>query len=332
MLPQLHPQPATAEVEALDTAQARLKERDDVLKAARLRLQQIVAEIERRATRRPQLNDLRLQSAKEVEEANTALAASPPDGEPSVVTDGRLARLKARRLQYERELELIDQESRTYEGTTRYWTLQRDLADRAVREAEKMVQTWQERVAEAQKRQAAEEALAAGRAATQAHPAVKHEAARNANLAQENTAIVTNLETSQKRLNHVDAELSARQEAFNGLKRRAIAAQFSQAIGVLLRNQQAALPDTDELRWNSRQRQNEIGKLNLRLMELDVERRRLVDLEAAVQSALDQMEHETDTYFDIEESIRATLANRLTLLGDLIENGNILPGSAGTPG
>ena len=84
-------------------------------------------------------------------------------------------------------VELIDQESRTYEGTTRFWTLQRDLADRAVREAEKMVQVWQARVADAQKQQAAKEAMAARRAAADAHPAVKHEAARNANLAQENT-------------------------------------------------------------------------------------------------------------------------------------------------
>ena len=41
-----------------------------------------------------------------------------------------------------------------------------------------------------------------------------------------------------------------------------------------------------------------------------------------MRTVVGQIEDEASVYRDIEENVRSTLANRLTLLGDLIENGN----------
>ena len=98
-------QPATsgADSVSLDAAQALLKEHEELLQAAKSRLQQIASEIERRAGRRPQLGDLRRLAAKELEDANAAIAASPPESEPAAVVEVRLIRLNVRRYRFERE-------------------------------------------------------------------------------------------------------------------------------------------------------------------------------------------------------------------------------------
>lgn len=306
---------------------AACKVAEETLSAATQRLTTIGAEVDRRAARRPQLADLRTQTMQQATEVAAQLASPAPEGERPVVAAIRLIRFHARRQRLERELALLDQEARTYEGTTRLWSLQRDIAQREAREAERQLQRWQRQLGEAQRREAEWEAQEARRTAdraAEARPQIRKAAELNTTLAEENSALVKTLEQTQADWNDIRASQKQYTAEFDDLKRRAETAKFSQAIGVLLRSQQAALPDSRLLRRKTKLRQIEITALSLKLIEWEGQRRALLDQEEAVRNATEGLQEMRDAIErgDIEEQIRGLLAARLKLLGDLIENGN----------
>ncbi|MFO1095446.1 MAG: hypothetical protein U0992_19390 [Planctomycetaceae bacterium] len=313
--------PADGTVEGLS---ARLKEAEGASEAAEQHLQEIKAEIDRRTARRPQLGDLKSQAEQQLQETTQALAAPAPEGEHARVTAARLLRLQIRQLRLRRELALLEQEARTYEGTAKSWSLQQDLAEREVRETDRAVQQWQQRLVEAQRQEAEEDERQARRALAQSHPSVRKEAERNSALADRNSGLVESLRDSQLRLDAIDEELQTRAREFESLSKRAEAANFSPAIGVLLRNRQADLPDADDLRRDIVRRQSAIGELNLSLMEWDAERKPLIDLAVASTKVIATLEQipESITKSDLEEQVQSLLAARLKLLEDLIENGH----------
>ena len=311
--------------DSLETLNARLKEAENSAAAAQQRLQEITAEIERRSVRRPQLADLTVQTEQQLQELAQQLSAPPPEGEHPQVGVIRTIRLQCRQLRLRRELALFEQESRTFEGTARYWTLQRDLAERDVREAERIVQHWQQQTAQVRRRQAEAEARDARRASAQSHESLRNEADRNSELADENTRLVEALQQTQVELDRLDAELEERALAFESLRKRAEAAEFSPAIGVLLRNQRSALPDRDELHFRIRARQGEISSLNLKLMEWDAERKPLIDLATATSNSIKALASDiwiVISQEDLQGQVQVILSARLKLLGDLIDNGN----------
>ncbi len=301
-----------------------LKESESAAASAHQRLQEITEEIERRSVRRPQLADLTEQVQQQLPEVAQQLSAPPPDGERPQVGAIRTIRLQSRQHRLRRELTLLEQEGRTYEGTARYWTLQRDLAERDVREADRTVQYWQQETAVARRRQAENEAREARRAAARSYEPIRKEAERNLVLADENTELVEARRQTQAELDQLSAELAERTQAFGSLKKRAEAANYSFAIGVLLRNQKYALPDRDELRFRIGARQSEIAGLNLKLMEWEAERKPLIDLTSASSTIVAKLRSTSASISpaDLQEQVQVLLAARLRLLGDLTENGS----------
>ncbi len=316
--------PANAsDVIGLDALAMRLKETETAATAARQNNQDTAAEVERRAVRRSQLTDLRAQANQQLAEVGQLLLAPNPDDEHPQVTAIRIIRLQSRQLRLRRELTLLEQEARTYEGTTRLWTLQRDLAERDVREADRIVQFWQQKTAEARRIQADDEARAARVALALSHESVRKEAERNRELADQNAKIVELRQTTRIELDRLDANFNTRSQAFESLKKRSEAAEFSPAIGVLLRTQRTTLPDRDDMRFRIHERQAEISSLNLQLMEWEAERKPLIDLTSAAAKIIEKLETfpESITATDLQEQVQVILAARLQRLGDLIENG-----------
>lgn len=324
-------QPAESQVPAdsnsidksLDAVTAKLKAATDAQAGLRVQSQQVNEKIDLRNTRRPMLAELKTKAEQALQDVAQQQAAPPPAGEPAQITEWRTTRLLTRQLMLRREIALLEQETRTYEATTRYWMLVRDLADRNQQEATRAVQFWQQQAAEARQRQAEMEVRAARVAAAQSLPAVRKQAERNAELAEQNTELVKDRAVAQSQLDTVDKSLRDRVEAFKSLQDRSETAEYSQAIGVLLRNQRASLPDIADLRFRAADRHSQISDMNLKLIEWETERRTLIDVTSATAQVIQELDYE-DSEIDraeIEQQLTNVLGSRQKLLGDLIENG-----------
>ncbi|MBL8849892.1 MAG: mechanosensitive ion channel, partial [Planctomycetaceae bacterium] len=304
----------------VDVLNAKLKEAETQSAAVRQRQQEIKAEIERRNARRPQLADLRSQGEQQLQQATQELSASSPADEHPRVRAVRQMRLQTKQHRLTRELVLLDQELRTYEGTARCRSLQLDMADRELRDSDRKVQVFQKLLSDAQRRKADAEARQARQALARSHVSVRAEARRNTDVADENAQLIQSLRESQIKLDDVNKDLQTRVQEYEATKGRAEAAEFSAAVGVLLRSRQSALPDLRDVRLEIAARQAAISDLNLHLMEWEAERKSLLDLPEATADAIDSLGpvSESITRQDLEEQVQSLLAARFKMLDDLL--------------
>lgn len=310
-----------------DPAQLLVKEKtsDATLVAAIATLEAIQKEIIRRSERRPQLAELRATVAQQITDVEQQLKLPQTDDSQQTVAARLRAATRARRLAI--EAKLLDQESRTYETTVKLWNLQRDVAERRLTYARNQADVWRKRVATAREQQAKQEATAARVAAARSHPAVRELALQNSALATRNAELVQKSGVIESRRATLQKASDERKLSLESLQTRAKAANYSQAIGVLLRVQQASLPNSTNLRFQTADRQKEITGLNVEGIEWEAERRSLVDVEARTQSAVQALKQSDATgveFEEIERQISETLTAQRSTLSDLIQNGNSL--------
>jgi len=288
------------------------------------RMSGISVESENRINRRPLLPDLRAQVESQQAEVAAQLSSLHSEGTHPEVASAQRLRLRLRQVRLQKEAALLDQEARTYEATTRVRTLAYDVLSLELRDAERAAQVWQQRLAAARQQLAKDQADAAQLALTRSHPAIKHEAQRNSELAEVNHDMTDSLRSLQVELEQVEDALEGRKEEYEAIQLRAAAAGYSPAVGVLLRNRRAQLPDEDTIRMRIRARQLEISTLNLQLMEWQAARKLLVDLDAATDEVMGSLgtSSERGKAVNLEPKVRELLSIRLNLLADLIETGN----------
>ena len=321
--PNTHSAEAIGETTNVEVLTAELNDAQGRAADARQHLQEITAEIERRNARRPQLPDLRAKNEQQLQQVEQDVAASAPPDEHPRVTAVRQLRLQTRQHRISRELSLLEQEARTYEGAARYRSVQRDMADRDAREAEREVKLRQQRLAEAQRDKARSEAELARRKLEESDESLRAEAERNFELADENKRLVNAILDSQLKLDDIDTQLKSRSDELESLQERAEKANFSPAIGVLLRNRQAAMPTAKDLLVEIETRQARIADLNLNLMTWEAERRPLLELSRATAVVINGLKSypESISRTELEQGVQDLLAARLKLLSDLNKNG-----------
>ncbi|WP_417848415.1 mechanosensitive ion channel domain-containing protein [Thalassoglobus sp.] len=312
------------DVTELDQLTKRWQDAEERVNDLEDELQKLTLERDRRNTRRPQLSELRTQLEQQLEETTAKVAAPPPEEERPELTTIRQTRLQTRLHRLRREIAQIEQETRTYEATSRRWTLEQDLKTLELQEAEHIAQVWQQRLADVRMEQAEREEKEATRALTLSHSSIRDVAKRNSTLAKENSLLTDTLQTTQAELDQVHSQLDAREEEFRALQERAEAAEYSQAVGVLLRSRRVTLPDQDVMRARIQNRRNEINSLNLQLMEWQAERKTLVDLDAATMRILNTLEDPPRSVKleDLQEQVRELLTSRLKILSNLTANGS----------
>lgn len=279
-------------------------------------------EIRRRAERRPLLPELRATVAQQISDVETQLQTPQPDA--TFLSEATRLRLVARARRLKVEAELLNQESRTYETTLKLWNLQRDVDERQVTYARGQAELWRKRVAAARQAQAEQEAKAARIAAAQSHPAVRELAEVNSDLAALNAKLVHRTGVVESKRTALQLQSDQRLKALESLKERADAANFSQAIGVFLRNQQSSLPNSNTLRLPAAERQREITELNVQLIDWEADRRALVDVDGDTQEAMRKINKEGMDEFEIaeiESQIKETLNAQRSTLAELIQNG-----------
>lgn len=286
------------------------------------RVQSLTAEIDRRAARLGQLPELLSQTRTKLEDVGKQLAALPLAGDPSEVVPARRIRLEATQLALQREVDSLQQETRTYGESTRLMSLRRDVAERSLKAAQRQLTELQRALAERERRDAERRAAAARRAAITAHPTVRDAAKVNSELAETNSRLVAAMETIRNDLVKAEAASEELGSQYLDTQKRAEAAQFSQAIGLMLRSQRAELPDTEYYRERARKRKHEDSELNFKLLEWETERRKIIDTAAVVEKNLGMVSEQLGLIeqVDVANELNEVFTARLHLYAELIAN------------
>ena len=314
------PKPPATAGWSLEDLETRAGDAETAAKTKRDDLAKIEAEIKRRADHRKNLADLQNSARKEFAAVETKLQKPPPSDEPAELSRAKLAHLQAQKKFHETQLALLDQEGKTYEETARVWRLRKDIADRDAKAAQKREAYLKRKLGERRQKVADDQAAAARKAAANASPAVKDAARRYRELAEQNATTVAEVEKTRKELEARKAELEELEQRFEDLRKRAEAANYSSAIGQLLRNQR--LPDVHHIRERIRSRQDEIAKLNVRILDLETERKDSLDIEAAVERSMKAVDSSMsrEKRENILKELRQVHSSRLETITELIEN------------
>jgi potassium efflux system protein len=97
------------------------------------------------------------------------------------------------------------------------------------------------------------------------------------------------IEQAGEQFKQTVSQLDALNTDFDSVQGRVEAAGNTEAIGVLLRNRRASLPDTADLRRNTRLRAQTLASVQLKQLEYEEERNALRDIEAVIDSQLDEL-------------------------------------------
>lgn len=307
---------------SMDELRASHRACDTAVNEQRALLQSLSLDIERQTARLRRGPELLSQARAKLDEVNKQLAAPPPAGEHAELTGARQVRLRAARTLQEREIELLQQESKTYEETLRVVSLQRDMVDRTLKATQRQLSQLQRALAEGEKLEAQQQAAEARRAVANAHPAVRQAASVNSELAEANSRLVAALEVTRNDLKTAEETCEELSSQYLDTRSRAQAADFSQAIGLMLRSQQAELPNTEYYRARARSRLQEQSLLNLKILEWDNERRKILDTEAVVEQHLRSVSGQLGLIeqVDVRADLIQVFSARLALYAELISN------------
>lgn len=304
---------------ANESAESRLDE-------LRQRHSSLQNQIEWRTNRVRALPDLISQARAKFEEASQSLQSFPPSDEPNdepkELTEAKRLRIEASRQFRSREWESLHQETKTYADSARAMNLHRDLADREIKAAQRYLTAVAKLLADWEKRQADQRAIAARTAVSHAHPAVRAAARVNTELAETNAKLVAAMETARTELAAAESTREELRESYANTRERAKEANFSQAIGMMLRSQQAELPDIQQYRSRAAKRAQDQADLNFKLLEWETQRRLIQSVDEAVDqhlSAVGQTLEPTEKG-DVRGELNQVLSARLNLYAELSAN------------
>lgn len=306
-----------------DEVRALISSVDQEVGAARERMQNVSAEIERRAERRKVLPDALAHCREQLAKVQETLK-QPAEGDTSLLAAARRLYHLARNEVLNKELLLINQQSRTFEATSRLWLARRDTADKQLASATEKQNRITGLAAKAQQEEAAQQAREARKAAANAHPAVKEAAADSAELAEKNQEIVYRIQQVQIRLAEAQELERTMKQRLEDVTKRASAAKNMPAIGAMLRSQQDQLPGLGPYRLRLRNRPVETSQLSLDIYEWELLRSEVLHVDKAVERALLKMEaaREESMHEYVEAELRRVLEDKSHILAELISNAN----------
>ncbi len=319
----------------LSSLEQNLAKAEADLTAAQNSLAELDAEPRRRSERRQEIPRLTAAAKSSIEEAVREMNAAPSEGESTEVVLARRLSAQAVKLAAEAEISAYEKESASYEARNELLSTRRDVAARSVSQAEKLVQDWREIVAASRQKEAENDmrrAFESRRAALGAHPSLREYFQRmadeNAKLASERSApgadekpgVASRIDAGRRKLVDTNARLTALQDDFKKMKDRVKVAGLGEAVGLQFRSQRAKLPRIRLLeRWSSA-RQEEIGEVELRIIELEESRNAIPDVEGEIKSVLKSKSGsiQTEQRGEIEKELRELLQTRQKLLDGLI--------------
>ncbi len=283
-------------------------------------------ELARRTQRRKDVPGELGEANKQLEELQNQLAVPPPTDEPPALTEAKRVLRQAQLKALEQRIRALSVEIPSYDATREALLAERDLHTRQVPRGEKLVKAWQDIVNERRRQEAergAEEAEEARRAAASAHPAVRSLAEENARLAAERTELAKKIEQISEELTRTNAQRDEVKSQAQSVEDKVKAAGgVTEAVSVLLRKQQASLPDVRQHRRRIRARRSEISKVHLQSLELQDESKALTDLEQQAAQVLETVEPAVSAVDrqDIEAAVGSLLKAKRDYVDSLLKD------------
>jgi potassium efflux system protein len=295
-------------------------EAENAVAETKKRLTAVTAEIERRAARTRELPQLIADGRGHLDSITESLVAPALAGETAELTTARRMRFEAARRHRVAEMAVLEQEVRTYAATDRVLNLERERLERAAHEASRRLASVARAVAEQEQRDAELRAAAARTAAVLAHPAVREAAGINTMLAENHAKLVEEGKEARLELERIESRRIELGQQYAETRKRAEESKFSPAIGLLLRSQQAELPDTSDYRKRAAEREERQAEINLELLQWETERRRLQNADETVAGYIDAIRGDLGLaeQLDVREELKEVFQSRVELYGDLV--------------
>ncbi|MCP3905713.1 MAG: mechanosensitive ion channel [Planctomycetes bacterium] len=242
-----------------------------------------------RAERQSQI-DADLESIRgRLEELREALIAAPdPDGDPRLATVRKDVR-RCERIALDARVEMLEVERRMYVELRALFREQRQLAQRAVLEAEAAVDAWNAIVTPRLERDAVEAASEAEADAARdedKHPAVQEIADENANLAQLAAELAPLIAAANEQIEEIDRQLSRVTTHFNSAQERVEHVGRTSDLGRVLRDLRRLLPSLKGHERSIAQRDDALSETQVKRLDADQKLFGLVDLDAKIDDLL----------------------------------------------
>lgn len=306
--------------------QQQLAEQDLALSEHKAALAKAESELANRVHRRKEIRAALQAGPERLTEVARQLDAPAPPNESPAIAPARRAELLTHRRLIEVELPALQNELARYEAedAVSWLQLERDVLAHQIRFAQEEHQLLSEYVKQRRAQAALEALRKAEEEAIQAEPLLRDLAERNEELARQSQAL-------SQLIPHVEQNRKSAAEKLNGLRK-----QFAQtklkvdsvgltsAVGMMLRKQQAALPDVRQTRADVRARQRTINDGQFALLEYDEERVALVDTDDVISQVLEASNLSTHDvrYTRLETSAHKALERKAEYLDSLIRNYN----------
>jgi potassium efflux system protein len=283
---------------SLEDLEVQLLSAEQDFALARKEVANLEAEVTRRSERRRKVPEL-LADAKQ---RQGALQEETPAGvqETPVLLD-------ARQRLFGWRTAALDQEIRAYEQEIRSYDSRGKLLDKRLERARMRIGYEEDHLAklrgaltalrEGEAQRAAEHALESLERAESLTPAVRaavHQLAQqNAEFAQRRTGeegLLRQIDDVSRKLMRVEERLSQVGADYERLQTKVEAAGLTDSVGLLLRKKRAEMPDAGKYRRFIRMRQERIGDVQVRQIELREQLAELADVEAVVTETMQRVD------------------------------------------
>ncbi|MCB9846493.1 MAG: mechanosensitive ion channel [Phycisphaeraceae bacterium] len=267
--------PAPPPETPLSQLQQSLSEAQAQAAAATQTVQQVDADRDDRAKRRPELDPLIAAARERLQDANDDLATPPPADLTPVQAEVRALELMTAQRLAQTQLNALEKERANIDARVEVLPARRDLATRRQAQAQRRLDAWQQIVDAAKRRDAARTAEELRRLANE-RLAEDEKASRLIedvkDLAEERAGpkgTTAELADANAKLDSLRKRLAALQHEARDAERRVEAAGLSPAVGVFLREELSELENVNVLRAERRGLLQRIADHQLRLIELE---------------------------------------------------------------
>ncbi len=296
-----------------------LKGEEDKLATAKRQKDRLEAEPSRRQARKAEIpgKAQKLQEARQQLKAQLATVGAGTDPR----SEAQRTRLQAKLLAIDQELKLYDQELAAYTATTELLPAERDLAQRLASLAEKRVALWRESVEKRRAQEVKRQEASARMEAEVTTGVLKPLALRNSELAQRSSQLVEKIQDVNRELEQSRTLLDKTQQQFKVTKEKVDRVGLNYANGLLLRKEDASLPDISMYRRSSREREDLIRDVQLRIIDLAEERSNLTDVDYVESFVKGIVQLPRDfTREEFTDAVRKLVDKQLELLTTLQQN------------
>jgi len=302
-----------------------LAERESELADAKKSLAAIEEQIQSRVRRRAEAPKLLGAAKQALEEVKQRLVPGEVAEPPSPLELAERTFLRASQAFLADQINVYEKELASWAVRGSVLTVRRALAVRRTAALEKRVNALQKEVGLRRRKEAAEAVEKARREAATSHPAVREITEVNQKLAEERKgpkAPATLIEQVNRKHDAIEQTLRQLTDDFKQIKERLSASGPTDAVVALLRKKRARLPDPKRHLDEIGAREEEIGRVQVRLYEIEEEVRQWADVEKNVKRIMGRLGSQVaaDEQSYVESETRRAIEARLQYLRGLAQD------------